>query len=170
VGTANARVMICSNRQPIPPSTLPVAWTIQLLPDLGVAEVQYSGVVRYRERCQAKADLAATLNGTGIRRALIDYTDARAAEEAVEELRKFLDDLASTEFLRGVKVAYAAAPMEHETASRAMARHVGYEFSGFRDRPAALAWLVRHIDPSDTGVSFEHTPDSATTWTRAGRP
>lgn len=117
-------------------------WTIHLLPALGIAEVQYSGVVSYRERCDAKADLDERLKGTGIARAVVNYSGARAAEENVAELRKFLDDLATTEFLRGAKVAFVAAPMEHETASRAMARLVGYRFQSFRERQSAVQWLL----------------------------
>ena len=118
-----------------------MAWTIQLFPDIGIAEVRYSGVVTYRERCEAKAELDARLEGTGIRFVVINYTGAQANDEEVAELRRFLDDMAETRFLRGVAVAYVDAPMEHETASRAMARLVGYTFESFRDRPAALAWL-----------------------------
>ena len=120
-----------------------MAWTIQLFSNPGFAEVCYAGVVSYRERCEAKAELGARLAGIGIGSVLINYSGAQAAEEDVAELRKFLDDLADTEFLRGVKVAYVLAPMEHETASRAMARLVGYEFRSFRDRSAALDWLLQ---------------------------
>lgn len=118
-----------------------MAWTIQLFPDIGIAEVQYSGVVTYRQRCEAKAELDTRLEGTGICFVLVNYSGAQANDEDVVELRKFLDELAGTRFLRGVTVAYVDAPMEHETASRAMSRVVGYTFEAFRDRPAALAWL-----------------------------
>lgn len=123
-----------------------MAWTIQLFPDIGIAEVQYSGLVTYRERCEAKASLDERLEGSGIRFIIINYTGAQARDEDVGELRKFLDDMARTRFLRGVAVAYVDAPMEHETASRAMARLVGYTFESFRDRPAALAWLRERIE------------------------
>ena len=123
-----------------------MAWTIQLFPDIGIAEVQYSGVVTYRERSEAKTALDARLEGTGIRFVIVNYTGARATEEDVAELRSFLDDIAETRFLRGVAVAYIDAPMEHETASRAMARLVGYTFEAFRDRPAAMAWLREKME------------------------
>lgn len=124
-------------------------WTIHLLPALGIAGVQYAGVISYRERCDAKADLVERLKGTGIARVVVDYSSARAADENVEELRKFLDDLATTESLRGAKVAYVAAPMEHETASRAMARLVGYRLHSFRERQSAIKWLLSDAEDAD---------------------
>ena len=118
-----------------------MAWTIQLFPDVGVAEVRYSGVVTYRERSEAKAELWQRIAGTGIQNILVNYNGASAAEEDVSELRHFLDDVSSTEFLRGMRTAYLCAPFEHETASQAMSRMGGYEFGSFHKRPAALSWL-----------------------------
>lgn len=118
-----------------------MAWTIQLFPDIGVAEVRYSGVVTYRERSEAKVELWQRIAGTGIRNVLVNYSGASAAEEDVGELRHFLDDLSTTEFLRGMRTAYLCAPFEHETASQAMSRMGGYEFGSFHKRPAALNWL-----------------------------
>lgn len=118
-----------------------MAWTIQLFPDIGVAEVRYSGVVTYRERSEAKAELWRKIADTDIRSILVNYSGASAAEEDVRELRSFLDDVSSTEFLRGMRTAYLCAPFEHETASQAMSRMGGYEFGSFHKRPAAMIWL-----------------------------
>lgn len=126
-----------------------MTWTIQLFAELGFVEVSYTGLVTYSDRIVAKAELAEKLelaqkfDGTSIRRVIVTFKGANAPEENVGELRSFLDDLATTDFLRGKKIAYVTAPMEHETASRSMARLVGYEFGAFRERPLALDWLLQ---------------------------
>ena len=123
-------------------------YTLELDRDLGVLDLRYHGTVSAAQRLEAWTKAAPMLQASGVRRILIDLTDASAAHEPLQNLREFVGRITREPLLLASRTAFVAPavhPANHLVEMLADARR--YPFSRFTDRAAALDWLLGDAPP-----------------------
>ena len=123
-------------------------YTLQLDPTRAYLDVHYHGVVAVAQRTQAMDEALQILRDSGVRRILIDLTQATAADEPVEHFSAFATRITSEPLLLQSRTAFVAPRVHYINYMievLADARH--YPFSRFTEREAALAWLLGDAPP-----------------------
>ena len=114
----------------------------------GLLDLRYTGVVSAAQRFEAWSEAAPMLAASGARRILIDLTEATAAHEPLQNMQRFVNRLTHEPLLLESRTAFVAPPahpVNHLVELLAAAHH--YPFARFRDREAALAWLLSDEPP-----------------------
>ena len=112
-------------------------------------DLRYHGTVSIAQRMQAWAEAKPLLLESGVRRILIDLTQATAAHDHVKDLNAFVARITSEPLLLASRTAFVAPRVHyinHMIEVLADARH--YPFSRFTDRQEALAWLLGDAAPT----------------------
>lgn len=123
-------------------------YDLRLDHDRGLLDLRYHGVVSVAQRQEAWKHAAPMLEASGVRRILIDLTDAIAAHEALLNARRFVEQLVREPLLLQSRTAFVAPPVHpanHLIELLAAAHH--YPFARFADRDAAIAWLLGDEPP-----------------------
>lgn len=127
-------------------------YTLQIDPIHAYLDLRYHGLVSVAHRFQAWAEAKPMLLESGVRRILVDLTQATAVPGPVTEFSAFVARLASEPVLLESRTAFVAPRahyINHLIEVLADARH--YPFSRFTDREQALAWLLGDAPPSGLG-------------------
>lgn len=117
-------------------------YTIQIDAEHGVLDLRYQGKISIAQRFEAWDQVKPILHDTGVRRILIDLTDATPVPEPLGRHSEFVARITSEPILLESHTAFVVAsahPLNHLIEVLADARH--YPFSRFNTRADALAWL-----------------------------
>lgn len=123
-------------------------YTQQLDPTRTYLDLRYHGVVSIAQRLQAAGEALVILGDSGVRRILIDLTQATAADDTVKDFSAFIARITSESLLLQSRTAFVAPRVHyinHMIEVFADARH--YPFSRFTERAAALEWLLGEAPP-----------------------
>lgn len=124
---------------------------LQLHPTLDILDLRYHGVVTVAQRMQAASEALPLLRVSGVRRILIDLTQASAAPDSIDDLRAFAARITREPLFLQSRTAFVAPSVNaanHLIEVLIDAHH--YPFSRFSDREAAIAWLLG--DEPTTGL------------------
>ena len=124
---------------------LPMARLLRVL-ELGrLFEVIYVGEVSNDYRIETMEEVERRIGASFIRKLLIDYSSAWAAEETAPwaSARRYLERFADMKHVRGARIALLNAPAGHAEILETMPIAIGCRTKRFYDRDAALAWLRR---------------------------
>jgi len=130
-----------------------MAYLLQIDPTGTYLDLRYHGIVAVAQRVQAWAEAKPVLLESGVRRILIDLTQASAASDPVAEFSAFVARITNEPLLLESRTAFVAPRVHfinHLVEVLADARH--YPFSRFTDREAALAWLLGETAPMGLGL------------------
>ena len=125
-----------------------MSYTLQLDPTHTYLDLHYHGMLAVAQRTQAMDETVQILRDSGVRRILIDLTQAKAADEPVEHFSAFATRITSEPLLLQSRTAFVAPRVHYINYMievLADARH--YPFSRFTEREAALAWLLGDAPP-----------------------
>ena len=128
-------------------------YSLQLDPAGAYLDLRYHGVVPVAQRVDAWAQAKPILLASGVRRILIDLTQASAASDPVAQVSAFVARIGSEPLLLASRTAFVAPRVHfinHLVEVLADARH--YPFSRFTQRDHALAWLLG--DTAPTGLAL----------------
>lgn len=116
---------------------------ILLDPAHALIDIRYHGTVSIADRLHMVAQAVSLADDTGIRRFLVDFSDARAAFDDFACSNAFASRMALDPLLRQSRIAYVAITsrqMNSVVEVLADVRHL--PFQRFAERAAALHWLT----------------------------
>lgn len=115
-------------------------YVVDLLHELGVVRVVFSGQVSLQDRADALNAVLQHQAGSSYRKVLIDLGDATLADASSSETLAYASRLASDPVMRGMRIAYIGdASLAASVESLAALR--GYFYQRFRSQASALRWL-----------------------------
>ena len=109
----------------------------------GLILVRYFDRVPVAQRAAAMDRTRVILGATGLRRILIDFDDATAPAEPLQETNAFATRVATDALLRECRIAFVGAASNRFNATlELLADNRHYAFRRFHSRPPAIEWLM----------------------------
>lgn len=115
-------------------------YTLQIDPGLGLLDLRYHGVVSIAQRMQAAQEAIVLLRASGVRRILIDLTQATASNDNVDAFRAFTAHITRQPLFLQSRTAFVAPPVNATNhLIEVLADAHRYPFSRFTQRDVAIA-------------------------------
>lgn len=106
-------------------------------------EVIYIGEVSNDYRIETMEEVERRIGASFIRKLLIDYSSAWAAEETAPwaSARRYIERVEAMQHIRGARIALLNAPAGHAEVMETLPMALGCRIKRFYDRNLALFWL-----------------------------
>ena len=118
-----------------------MAYKLSLPREHEILELIYDGSVSYRERLNALDDMSSILETTGVRRILVNFTNAQLLVNDDNGRVDFIAKSAVSPALNGCRVAMLGLSREDGRSTLTTAQIRKLELAFFDDREEAISWL-----------------------------